>query len=212
MFGWWKQLPPGLFLRRDQAGFERMKTQATSLLEQVINDGFALSTEWLESAIPAGGSLYAEITVPEGFYLGVPFKEINTEKEKIFYRAYGEDDYTVSGTVANDASNYIRYSNLNSKSTLTGLVVNRVTVAAPPDTTLSIPGATAIAWGVPSSASGNRSSGDVGVDSVFRLLGDGTQKSFLLQLTNNGASISACHYIAVLVLLPEQVVSNPLSG
>lgn len=213
MFGWWRELPPGLFFRRDQPGFERMKTQATTLSEQIINDGFAFNMNWLESSIPPLGYRYVELTVPAGFYLAITFRELNPEKEAFFYRVFPEGVYTVTGTLANDANNHVRASNLNVKSTLAPAVTSRVTVSANPTPLQSVPGTTVISWGIPSSASGNRSSGELNGLDIFRLVGNGTtQTKFLLQLENAGASAAHCQVVLTYALVPVSIISNPASG
>lgn len=198
-------------LSKDSKKFGRLRTQSLSTPEQFIIDGFGLSTEWQESAITNGGFRYAELTIPAGYVLALESRILNPEKEKTYYRVYPQGTYTVNGTPANTASDYIRTGLLNTRSGILTAVggepFTRATVSATPNVLDSLAGATAKSYGTPSSSSGNKSEGDVGSENVFRLVGDGTEQKFLLQIENAGASQEEVTVTLVYALIPITEIS-----
>lgn len=179
-------------------GFRRLKVQTLTLIQDFIVDGAGASIEWINTSIAAGGKVYAEFEIPAGFYVAIDSREVVTDKDRLFYRVY-----TTYGAVTNVSA--VPINRLRNDGPLFPQMMYVTTApGVAPDPTTAI--LTVPVFGA--EGAGNRLSGDVSSESVFRLLAPGSK--FLLEISND--SIEACYAQLNLVigLIPANLV-RPLN-
>lgn len=192
----------GIYRATPTGETSRLKTEMLTLAQQYILDGLGFFLSWIEDAIPSGQRRFAEITVPAGFYFAIGHREIITDKERCFYRSYAQTDYTgFTPTTPIIARNLRADAITTSYST----IATKGTLSSPPSATLArtvIPVFGAV-------GAGNRASGDVGNDAVFRLYPPGVK--VLTELFNASADPMYAQVDADFTLIPASMVQAALA-
>lgn len=181
---------------------DRIKTEQLSITQQYIVNGWGWYFETDYPTLAAGARAYLEFTVPANVYMALDYRQIITDKERVFYYVYPFGSY---GTTTPTAALNIR--NLRNDVTVAARsdLVNSVTVSPAPDpnnAVIHIP-----IFG--SVGSGNRANGDIETDNIFRLLAPGSK--FLVEVYN--ASATACYINISLVfgLIPAEGFQQPVT-
>lgn len=198
---WWTEIPPDAFTNKGIEGLRRLKTQSLSYRDELTSLGFGFYATWEHSdevggsPVPAGGKRYAQFTSPPDKYFALSFREVITNKERIFYRVY-------TGYPAVTLGAPIRIGNLKAGSAVvTGSAFNFVN-----ETTIDLSGATRVT-NVPVFGevnAGNRATGSLDADTVFRLIPPNT--SFLLEFNNESNEASYAQVELVWAEIPQELI------
>lgn len=176
-------------------------TQGLDYRDDLVGRGYGFYSTWEHSdevggdPVPAGAKRYAEFTSPSNSYFALSFREVITNKERVFYRVY-----TNYPAVTLGAS--IRIGNLKAGSSITaGSSFNFVN-----ETVIDLSGATRVT-NVPvfgAVNAGNRATGSLDADTVFRLIPPNT--SFLLEFDNQSTSDTYAQVELVWAEIPSNLI------
>lgn len=171
--------------------FRRVKVQSLTFTQDVIVSGAGGSAEWIKTSIPAGGKVYAEFVVPEGYYVAVDHRDVTTDKDRLFYRVYKNySEVTQTGV------NVITHNLRSDAPSLPSIVFEcNAPSPAPLPATAYV---TSPVFGV--EGSGNRLSGDIRSEDVFRLLAPGTR--YLIELHNESSQACFAQVNFIIGILP----------
>lgn len=186
-------VPPELIAGRS-SDTARLKSEGVTISQQYIVNGWGWYFETDYPALAAGARTFLEFTIPANTFMALDYRQIITDKERVFYFVYPFGAY---GTTTQIATRSVRNLRNDSAVTARSDVVSEVSVSPLPDmanAVIHIP-----IFG--SVGSGNRASGDIETDSIFRLLAPGSK--FLVEVYN--ASTTPCYINVSLVfgLLPS---------
>jgi len=206
-----QSIPKSLFNEAPQ-GFQRLQTESLQLSQKYIVDGIGLYLQWIEQSFSNGSSVYLRLRVPDGYYLALDYRELLPEKERIFYYVYTPDTNYVVGQVLGS----VPVGNLRSDSGFPFTpVAERVTLSVVPEegaggtagdkadkdqyNIVRVP-----AFGQAGSGSGNRATGGLSSDTIFRLIDPNAE--FILELYNDGAGPSEAQLNLVFAMVPAASV------
>ena len=195
-----KVIPNGYAARTiiDGNTLDRVAVQALQYRDDAVVRGSAFYTYWETPSVPASGKVYAKFVVPSNRFVGILFREVTTDKERVFYRVY--INFTNATAGANIRRGNLRSQSINSSTSQFNVVTST------PDLT----GATAVTilplFGA--IGAGNRASGSLTNNNVFRLLPPNSE--FLVEIDNQSAE--ACYSLVELngLELPEIVIPAEL--
>lgn len=188
-------------LSNENKNLARLKTQSLNYRDELTALGFGFYATWEQSdeiggtPVPTGGKRYAEFTSPSDKYFALSFREVVTNKERVFYRVYTGYPAVTTGAA-------IRIGNLKPNSG----VVTGSTFELVNETTIDLSGATRVT-NVPlfgAVGSGNRASGSLDADTVFRLIPPNTP--FLLELDNQSAQDCYAQVELVWAEIPQELI------
>lgn len=193
-------LPIDMF-SNNNVGLRRLKTQSLDYRNELTSLGFGFYSTWEHSdevggtPVPAGGKRYAQFTSPSNSYFALSFREVITNKERLFYRVYtGYPAVTIGAS--------IRIGNLKAGSAVTtGSSFNFVN-----ETVIDLSGATRVT-NVPVFGevnAGNRAKGSLDADTVFRLIPPNVP--FLLEFNNESAEAAYAQVELVWAEIPAQII------
>lgn len=175
---------------------DRHAVQALQYRDEAVVRGTVYYTYWENLAIPAlTGKVYAKFVTPADRFVGILFREITTDHERVFYRVYTGFSNATAGAA-------IRIGNMRAGATNVSTSQFNV-VTTTPDLT----GATTVTI-VPvfgAVGAGNRASGGLTTNNVFRLIPPSTE--FLIEIENN--SSEACYALAELNFLELPTIVVP---
>lgn len=154
----------------------RIQTQSIDIRDFLTSRGFGFYVEWEEVAIPSNQKVYVEFTVSQNMWMALLFRELVTNKERLFYRVY--TDYS-----AVTLGEQLVFRNLKNPSSIS-TSATAYKCSTPATINLSSRVTNVPVFG--ETNAGNRASGDVNTDAAFRLLGP--QLKFLLELDNQSSS------------------------
>lgn len=182
-------------------GNARLGVQGLDYRDDLVGRGYGFYSTWEHSdevggtPVPAGGKRYAEFTSPPNKYFALSFREVITNKERMFYRVY-------TGYPAVTLGASIRIGNLKAGSAVTsGSSFNFVN-----ETVIDLSGATRVT-NVPVFGevnAGNRATGSLDADTVFRLVPPNA--SFLLEFNNESAEAAYAQVELVWAEIPENLI------
>lgn len=182
--------------------FVRLRTENLETAQRYVVDGVAIEINWVEEAIPAESTAYAEFTVPVGYKLLIDSRLLNPSVDMAFYKVFPEGVYIKGDNKTDTATTFLRQRNLRQGSPLVATIV-RVNITTPPAADSHI--VYEPSWG--SIAAGNRHNGDIAGSSAFLIL-DGNQK-FLLALQNASTEVAAIQLKLGCALIPEALIPPP---
>lgn len=200
MSPWYPALFKNLFTYGKDNPLTRLRTQSLNYRDELTSLGFGFYANWEQSdeagdePVPDGGKRYAEFTSPSDKYFALSFREVVTNKERVFYRVY-------TGYGATTAGESIRIGKLKSDSAIvTGSAFSKVTNQ--PDLTSATRVTNIPVFGAV--GTGNRASGSLYADTVFRMIPPNT--SFLLELDNQSGD--DCYAMVELVWaeIPQELI------
>lgn len=156
---------------------DRLYVQNLDYRDDIIARGLGFFVDYHQTAVPANSKTYAQLTTPSDFYMAIIDREIITDKERAFYRVYGDYSAVTETTP-------IQISNLRTNSPFTtGATAFKCT------TPTTINQASIISnvpiFGAP--GSGNRSSGGINASGLFRLIEPDTTILFEWENATNSA-------------------------
>lgn len=154
---------------------DRIAVQALQYRDDAVARGTAFYSYWETPSIPADGKVYAKFICPPDRFVGVLFREVTTDKERLFYRVYTGFSNATAG--ADIRRGNLRATSINSSTSQLN-VVTTVPVLTGATTVTILP-----LFG--SVGSGNRASGSLVSNNVFRLLPPNSE--FLIELENQSA-------------------------
>ena len=187
-------------LSNQNKNLARMKVQSLDYRDELTSLGFGFYATWEQSdevggaPVPSGGKLYAEFTSPSDKYFALSFREVVTNKERVFYRVY-------TNYGAATAGDNIRIGNLKPNSAVqTGSAFT--TVTNQPDLTNAVRVTNVPIFGTVNA--GNRANGSLDADTVFRLIPPNT--SFLLEFDNQSNEASYAQVELVWAEIPQELI------
>lgn len=179
----------------------RIKVQTLSIGQDYVVNAIGYTSSWYEQGIAAATSVYAEFTVPSGFYMALDYRLINTSSELSFYRVYPQGTYTKGADATDSATNFSRTRNLRQSA---GAVSPKHLIRTAVDV---LPGAEDFIVFVPvfgSANAGNRTSGNLSPDETFLLLSP--NQTFLLEMENAGAAAQSMEAVLNYAFVPESQI------
>lgn len=178
----------------------RLKVQSIQIGQSLILRGFGYYFEWRTPALAVGAKAYVRVIVPAGHWMLIDYREVISNKEEVFYKVYVPGQYVV-----NTVGAVIPLRNLRNDSASNTTACRVVTLTTPPTTDSQI--ITVPVFGAV--GAGNRESGEVSNDNIFRALGPGSE--FLLEISNNSLEASYIQVNLVVGLLPEALIEPTLN-
>jgi hypothetical protein len=177
---------------------DRIAVQTLQYRDDAVARGTAFYSYWETPSIPVGGKVYAKFICPPDRFVGVLFREVTTDKERLFYRVYTGFSNATAGTDIRRSN--LRASSINSSTSQFNIVTTvPVLTGATEVTILPLFGAV---------GSGNRASGSLVSNNVFRLLPPNSE--FLIELENLSADPCYCLVELNWLELPENVIPGEL--
>lgn len=171
---------PGLIIEGQT--LDRIAVQALQYRDEAVARSTAFYSYWEIPTLAAGTKTYAKFVAPADRYVGILFREITTDKERVFYRVYTGFSNATTGAA-------IRIGNLRAASAnVSTSQYNLVTTV--PDLTGSTTVTIVPLFGT--EGAGNRASGSLTSNNVFRLLPPSAE--FLVEVDNQS---SAARYTLV---------------
>jgi hypothetical protein len=177
----------------DIEGLRRLKTQTLNYRDDLISRGYGFYL-FHEATIPTATKRYLEFTTPSDRYFALNFRQITTDKERLFYRVYTN----YSGVTA---STSVRIGNLKPGSSVVG-GSTYTEATGTPDLSSAIAVTILPIFGQVNA--GNRASGSLLGDSVFRLIPPDT--SFLIELDNQSADAIYVNTELVWAEIPQSLI------
>lgn len=183
---------PRLILKGNN--FDRLGVQSLDYRDDTISRGFAQYLDYEQLSIDVGAKTYVEVTTPVGFYIALIDREVLTDKERLFYKVYTDYSAVTTGTQLN-------IGNLRSNSAFpsgtTAFECSAPTTINQDSLISNVP-----VFG--STTSGNRSSGGISGDSLFRLIAPNTK--LLFEWENQSNQSIYCKTMLAWLELPESVI------
>lgn len=196
-----KVIPNGYAARTiiDGNTLDRVAVQTLQYRDDAVARGTAFYTYWESPSIPAGGKVYAKFVCPPDRFVGILFREITTDKERVFYRVYTGFSNATAGAAIRIGN--LRAGSINSSTSQLNVVTSTPNLASATTVTI-LPLFGAV-------GAGNRASGSLANNNVFRLLPPGSE--FLVELDNQ--STDAAYALVELnwLELPIIVIPSELS-
>ena len=178
---------------------DRLAVQALQYRDDAVARGTGYYTYWENTAVPAlTGKAYAKFVTPADRFVGILFREVTTDHERVFYRVYtGFNNATAGDTIR---IGNLRAGSANVSTSQFNVVTSTPNLAgATVVTTLPIFGAV---------NAGNRASGGLVSNNVFRLIPPNTE--FLLEIDNQSAEATYVLVELNFLELPSIVVPDEL--
>lgn len=172
----------------------RVASQSLDYRDDVISRGFAQYLDYEQLSIGVGAKTYVEVTTPAGFYIAIIDREILTDKERLFYKVY--TDYSAVTPATQLSIGNLR-SNSAFPSGATAFECSAPTTINQDSLISNVP-----VFG--STTSGNRASGGISGDSLFRLIAPNTK--LLFEWENQSSQAIYCKTMLAWLELPESVI------
>lgn len=175
-------------------GNRLLVNQRSSAINGIVK-GRGYNCVWIEESLASGAKSYAQFTVPAGFYMSLDFREVTTDKERVFYRVYGSYPAVTESTLIparnmrSDGPAVVSEPMYRCSTPSPAVDPNNAIVRVP-------------VFGEP--AGGGKASGDVSTDNIFRLLHP-TAK-FLLELENASTQAAFIDLTLIFRFIPEAEV------
>lgn len=175
-------------------GARILVNQRSSAINGIVK-GRAYNCAWVHESLASGSKTYAQFTVPSGYYMALDFREVTTDKERIFYRVYASyPTVTESTTVParnmrSDGPAVVAEPMYKCSAPSPAVDPNNAIVRVP-------------VFGEP--AGGGKASGDVSTDNIFRLLAPSSK--FLLELENASTQAAYIEVVLVFRFIPENEI------
>lgn len=189
-------------LLQGQPGYERMGTESISIEQSLILNGWGFFIDYKINGLTNGAKKYLEFTSPINRKVALVNRTIKTDKEKVNYKVHiNYSGITPSTPVvlrklrtdeANTNTPDVVITEVTGTPTLTGLELDVVT-------DITVNGQV---------NSGNRASGDLEKDEIYRLFGDGTK--FLIELESESVDPVDIELLLVWGEIPNELVRPPV--
>lgn len=178
---------------------DRLAVQSLQYRDDAVARGTGYYTYWENTAVPAlTGKSYAKFVTPADRFVGLLFREVTTDRERVFYRVY--TGFTNATTGAPIRIGNLRAGSANVSTSQFNVVTSTPNLAGTTVvTTLPIFGAV---------NAGNRASGSLVSNNVFRLIPPNTE--FLLEIDNQSAEATYVLVELNFLELPTIVVPDEL--
>lgn len=177
---------------------DRIAVQALQYRDEAVVRGTVYYTYWENLSVGVGAKVYAKFTTPPDRYVGILFREVTTNKERVFYRVYTGFSNATTGVS-------ISIGNLRSGTANVSTSQFKVVTTVPVLTSASVVTIVPIFGEV---NSGNRASGSLSNNNVFRLIPPSTD--FLIEIDNQSAEAAYVLTELNFLELPLIVVPPPL--
>lgn len=172
----------------------RFAVQNLDYRDDVVAQGVAFYIDYEQVAIASAAKTYATVTTPIDRYVALIDREVVTDQERLFFKSYSS--FTGGTTGAS-----IPVGNLRTNSPFaTGVIASEITTP----TTIDL---NSIISNVPvfgEVGAGNRASGGISADALFRLIAPNT--TLLFEWDNQSASDIYCKTMLAWFELPESAI------
>lgn len=173
---------------------DRLAVQNLDYRDDTVARGLAFYVDYEQAAIASGAKTYAVITTPSDKYVALIDREVLTDQERLFYRVFGS---FTGGTLGAT----IPVKNLRTDSPFTSDVIANVSTAPATIDQTSIISTVPVFGSV---GAGNRASGGIGADALFRLFAPNS--TVLFEWENNSADPIYCKTMLAWFELPESAI------
>lgn len=172
----------------------RLATQSLDYRDDIIAQGLAFYVDYEQLSIASGAKTYAQVTTPSDKYVALIDRELITDQERLFYKVYTSYDPVTLGVS-------IPIGNLRSDSAFTtGTTVNVCSTPASIDTSSIISNVPVFG----AVGAGNRASGGISADALFRLVAPNT--TVLYEWENQSNDPIYCKTMLAWFELPESAI------
>ena len=173
---------------------DRLYVQNLNYRDDVVAQGITFYIDYAQTSIASGTKTYATITTPSDKYVALIDREVLTDKERLFFKSYSS--YT-GGTIGAA----IPIGNLRTDSPFsTGVTANVLSTPTTIDQTSLISNVPVFG----ALGNGNRASGGISADALFRLIAPNT--TLLFEWENLSADAIYCKTMLAWFELPESAI------
>lgn len=172
----------------------RLTVQNLNYRDDVVAQGITFYIDYEQLSIASSAKTYATVTTPVDKYVALIDREVLTDKERLFFKSY--TGFTGGATGAS-----IPIGNLRTNSPFsTAVIANELSTPTTIDQSTII--SNVPVFGVV--GSGNRSSGGISSDALFRLIAPNT--TLLFEWDNQSSTATYCKTMLAWFELPESAI------